>query len=307
MLKRCSVISGSYGLSAGIRGPKDGPKALRDAGLIRRLQALGIRVVDLGDEAESSGSRSLGDPKLKNLDALLDFSARFGPRCEAAWLSGDFLLVLGGDHSISISSIGHAARAVRAIYGEGAELGVLWVDAHGDVHTPETTPSGNIHGMALSALLGFGDSRLCSIGGAELVPKIKPENVAYIGVRDLEIEERKFIKRERIACFTMKEVDLLGIGEVCRRAYARVSRNTAAFVVSLDFDSCDPDLAPAVGTGVRGGLTWREVQLIVEMAAEESKFRSLELIEYAPERDVSGRTGELGISLAESGLGKVII
>jgi arginase len=307
MLKRCSVIGGSYGLGAGIRAAKDGPRALRDAGLIERLKALGVSVVDLGDQAEPSGSGSPGDPKLKNLEALLEFSAQFGPRCEAAWLSSDFLLVLGGDHSISISSIAYAARAVKAIYGENAELGVLWVDAHGDVHTRETTPSGNIHGMALSALLGFGDSRLCGIGGGDLVPKIKPDNVAYIGVRDLEVEEREFIRRERIACFTMKEVDLLGIGEVCRRAYERVSRNTVAFIVSLDLDACDPEVTPAVGTGVRGGLTWREVQLIVEMAAENTKFRSLELIEYAPERDVSGRTGELGISLAESGLGKVIL
>lgn len=307
MLKRCSIISGSFGLCAGLRGARDGPQALRAAGLIRRLEALGVRVLDLGDEAEPGLSGPVGDLKLKNLEPLLDFSARFGARCEAAWLSRDFLLVLGGDHSISISSIAHAARAVKSIYGEKAEVGVLWVDAHGDVHTPQTTPSGNIHGMALAALLGFGDSRLCSLGGSDLVPKIKPENVAYIGVRDLEVEEREFIKRQQISCFTMKEVDLLGIGEVCRRAYERVSRDTAAFIVSLDLDSCDPELAPAVGTSVRGGLTWREVQLIVEMAAESSKFMSLELIEYAPERDADGRTAELAISLAESGVGKVIL
>lgn len=305
-MAKISLISGSYGLGAGIRDAALGPRALRQAGLIKRLEALGNSLTDVGDEPEPAVVAETGnDPKLRHLEQVLEFSARFGPRVGDLWAHDDFVLVLGGDHSISISSIAYAARAVKAKFGPQAELGVLWVDAHGDANTPETSPSGNIHGMSLAVLLGYGDPRLCAIGGVG--PKIKAENVAYIGVRDLDPGDRSLIKRDNIACFTMKEIDRLGIGTVCQRAFDIVSNNTAAFVVSFDFDSCDPSFAPAVGTSVRGGLTWREAHLIMELAAERSNFRCLELIEYAPARDVEGNTAELGIALAESALGKSIL
>ncbi len=304
-MKRCTVLSGSYGLGAGIHEPAFGPRALRDAELIKRIKALGIHVTDAGDEPEPVAKGAGDNPKLRHLDQALEFSSRFGPRVEELWLRDDFVLILGGDHSISISSIAHAARAIRSKYGPDAELGVLWVDAHGDVNTPETTPSGNIHGMSLASLLGYGDRRLCSIGGAG--PKVKPENVALLGVRDLDPGERTFIKQHNLACFTMKEIDYLGIGEVCNRAFDAVAKNTAAFVISFDFDSCDPSFAPAVGTSVRAGLTWREAHLVMELAAERKNFRGLELIEYAPELDIEGQTAELGIALTESALGKVIL
>lgn len=304
-MKTCTILSGSYGLGAGIRDAAYGPRALRAAGLVKRIQALGISVTDVGDEPEPTVNKPDGDSKLRHLSQALDFSSRFGPRVEEVWLRDDFILILGGDHSISISSIAHAARATRTKFGPNAELGVLWVDAHGDVNTPETTPSGNIHGMSLASLLGYGDERLCSIGGAG--PKIRPENVAFLGVRDLDPGERAFIKHHNLACFTMKEIDYLGIGEVCKRAFDTVSRNTAAFIISFDFDSCDPSFAPAVGTSVRAGLTWREAHLIMELAAERPNFRGLELIEYAPNHDIESKTAELGISLAESALGKSIL
>lgn len=304
-MKRCTILSGSYGLGAGIRDAAFGPRALRAAGLVDRLQALGVVVTDAGDEPEPVAAGAGSNPQLRHIDQALQFSARFGPRVEECWMRNDFVLILGGDHSISISSIAYAARAVKAINGPEAELGVLWVDAHGDVNTPATTPSGNIHGMSLASLLGYGDKRLCSLGGQAAT--IKPENVAFIGVRDLDPGERHFIRDHQLACFTMKEIDLYGIGEVCTRALERVSNNTAAFLISFDFDSCDPSFAPAVGTSVRAGLTWREAHLIMELAAERPNFRSLELIEYAPHRDVEGKTAELGISLAESALGKVIL
>jgi arginase len=304
-MKTCTILSGSYGLGAGIRDAAYGPRALRASGLVKRIQALGISVTDVGDEPEPHVERPEGDSKLRHLAQALDFSSRFGPRVEEVWLRDDFILILGGDHSISISSIAHAARAIRTKYGPKAELGVLWVDAHGDVNTPETTPSGNIHGMSLASLLGYGDQRLCSIGGAG--PKIRPENVAFLGVRDLDPGERSFIKHHNLACFTMKQIDYLGIGEACKRAFDTVAKNTAAFIISFDFDSCDPSFAPAVGTSVRAGLTWREAHLIMELAAERPNFRGLELIEYAPERDIQGKTAELGISLAESALGKSIL
>jgi arginase len=303
---KVSLLGGSYGLGAGIRDAAFGPRALRQAGLIERLQALGISVTDVGDEPEPLVVAGPGsDPKLRYLEQVVLFSERFGPRVAELWARGEFVLILGGDHTISISSIAYAANAVKAKFGPQAELGVLWVDAHGDANTPETTPSGNIHGMSLAVLLGHGDPRLCAIGGAG--PKIKAENVAYIGVRDLDPGDRSIIKSDQIACFTMKEIDLLGIGAVCQRAFDIVSNKTAAFVVSFDFDSCDPSFAPAVGTSVRGGLTWREAHLIMELAAERSNFCGLELIEYAPARDVEGKTAELGIALAESALGKSIL
>lgn len=304
-MKKCTVLSGSYGLGAGIPDAQFGPRALRAAGLISRLQALGISVTDCGDEPEPEASDPGDNHRLRYLDQALEFSARFGARVEEVWLRDDFIIIMGGDHSISISSISHASRAVRSKFGATAELGVLWVDAHGDVNTPDTTPSGNIHGMSLASLLGFGDPRLCSIAGEG--PKIRPENVALLGVRDLDPGERTFIKQHNLACFTMKEIDYYGIGEVCKRAFDTVSNNTAAFLISFDFDSCDPTFAPAVSTSVRAGLTWREAHLIMELAAERPNFRGLELIEYAPELDIEGKTAELGISLSESALGKSIL
>jgi len=304
-MKRCTILSGSYGLGAGIREPASGPKALRDAGIIERLRAMGVVVTDAGDEPEPVAANPGGDSRLRYIEQALEFSSHFGPRVEAAWNSNEFTLILGGDHSISLSSVAYASRAVKAQYGPDAQLGVLWVDAHGDLNTPQTTPSGNIHGMSLACLLGHGDPRLCSVGGAGA--KIAPEHVAFIGARDLDPGEREFIKKERLACYTMKEIDCYGIGEVCRRAFDVVAKNTAAFVISFDFDSCDPSFAPAVGTSVRAGLTWREAHLIMELAAERDNFRGLELIEYAPERDIEGKTAELGISLAESALGKAIL
>lgn len=211
MRTTCSLISGSYGLGGGIRDAAAGPRSLRTAGLVKRLETLGVAVTDHGDEPEPSAPHPGGDPRLRHLAQALEFSARFGPRVERLWQSreqnGDFILVLGGDHSISISSIAAAANALKAARGRDAELGVLWVDAHGDVNTPETTPSGNIHGMSLAALLGHGDPRLCSIGGE--FPKIKPHNVAFLGTRSLDPGERNFIKQQQLSCFTMHEIDYL--------------------------------------------------------------------------------------------------
>lgn len=304
-MRRCTILSGSYGLGAGIREAAHGPRALRQAGLVERLQALGVLVTDAGDEPEPPASDPGVDPRLRYLNEALQFSARFGPRVEQVWLRDEFILILGGDHSLSVSSIAYAVRAIRQRYGQDAELGVLWVDAHGDVNTPQTTPSGNIHGMSLASLLGYGDPRLCAVGGDGA--KIKAENVAFIGVRDLDPGERIFIKQHKLSCFTMKEIDSHGLGEVCRKALDTVANKTAAFIISFDFDSCDPSFVPAVGTSVRGGLTWREAHLIMELAAERNNFRGLELIEYAPERDVNGITAEVGIALAESALGKAIL
>jgi arginase len=304
-MKKFMVISGSYGLGAGIRNPSRGPQVLRDNGLIERLRALGVEVVDGGDEPEPASSGPGPDLKLKYIDQLLEFSKRFGKRIDTAWEQGYCPVILGGDHSVSITSFAHSAKAIKAKYGPDAELGLLWVDAHGDLNTPETSPSGNIHGMSVATLLGVGDQRLCAIGGTG--PKLKTDNLAFIGPRLLDDGEKEFIKKNQIACFTMKEIDYLGIGEVCRRAFEKVSKNTKGFILSFDLDSCDPSFAPAVGTPVRAGLTFREAHLIMELAADHENFLGVEMIEYAPQRDIQGMTSELAIALLESALGKRIL
>jgi arginase len=304
-MKKYMLVSGSYGLGAGIKDPSRGPQMLRDMGLIERLQGLGVDVIDGGDELEPKASSAGNNPRLKYLEPLLDFSARFGPRVAQAWESGRLPIVLGGDHSISITSFSYSLKAFRALRGKDATLGLLWVDAHGDVNTPETSPSGNIHGMAVASLLGFGDPRLCEIGGQG--PKLSTEHLALLGTRLLDPGEQEFIRSKSISCFTMKDIDLHGIGEVCRRAFEKVSAHTDGFILSFDLDSCDPSFAPAVGTPVRAGLTSREAFLIMELAAENPKCMGIEMIEYAPARDIQGITSELAISLIESAVGKVIV
>jgi arginase len=304
-MRKLIVVSGSYGLGAGIRNPSRGPQVLRDAGLIERLRALGSEVIDGGDEAEPTANDPGPNPKLRYIDQLLDFSARFGNRITAAWKDNYFPIILGGDHSISITSFSYTVKAFREKYGPETELGLLWIDAHGDLNTTETTPSGNIHGMSVAALLGYGDPRLCSIAGDH--SKLKKENLAFIGTRLLDPGEQQFIKQNRIHCYTMKEIDYHGIGEVCRRAFDQISRETKGFIVSFDLDACDPVFAPAVGTPVRAGLTSREAHLIMELASEHEKFIGVELIEYAPARDNQGITSELSITLLESAAGKSIL
>ncbi len=299
------VIGASFDLGAESQQGALAPKVLREHGLIPRLQALGVSVSDGGDVTCPNQGAVVLNSRLKYLPELLTFQAAFSERIRGCYRAGRLPLVIGGDHSISLGSIGGAVEALRAAEGPSAELGVLWVDAHGDINTAETTPSGNIHGMVLACLLGFGEPGLVQQFG--FAPKVKPENVVYIGLRDLDPPEKEVIRRLGIKAFTMKDVDLTGIGAVTERALAHLHERTSKFVVSLDLDVCDPVFAPGVGTPVRGGLTFRETHLILELVAEQEKHLTTEIVEYNPAFDKDGITAEVAISFFESALGKRIL
>ena len=238
-----------------------------------------------------------GDTRLKYLDAIVQVVQGIADQVATAAAAGQVGVVLGGDHSIALGSVAGAARE--------RTLGLIWLDAHGDFNTADTTPSGNIHGMPLAALCGYGDERLVSLGGwAEAGPKVSPQNVAVVGVRDLDAEERDLMRQAGVTVYSMEAVDRYGIGEVMRRAIDIAVRGTDGIYVSLDLDVIDPMYAPGVGTPVRGGLSYREAHLAAEMLAETGQVVGLDVVEVNPILDRQNATAELAVELALSALGK---
>lgn len=302
--QKIALIGAAFGLASRNQDCARAPSVLRENGLQTRLSSLGIDLFDAGDVAENNCDLGT-NPKLKYLPAILDFSQRFEAKMQELWLKSFFPVVLGGDHSISISTVAAAHNVLQQRLGAKPKLGLMWVDAHADINTPETSVSGNIHGMPVAALLGLGEKKLTSIGGE--FPKLSPENVIYIGLRSVDSGERELINKLKIKAFSMTEVDRYGIGQVCEMAFSYLREKTDGFILSFDLDVCEPQLAPAVGTPVRGGLTYRESHYIMEMAALEKKLLSLELVEFNPSFDIEKRTCELAIGLLESGLGKTIL
>ena len=223
-------------------------------------------------------------------------------RVQASLRAGRFPLTLGGDHSIAIGSIKGAADYC---YQQGGQLGLLWVDAHADMNTPATSLSGNIHGMPLSTVLGLGFERLVHVGG--IGPRVRPENVALVGIRDLDRDERTFVRETGIRYYTMKDIDQRGMYAVLTDALDDLTRRCAALHVSFDLDAVDPVYAPGVSTPVRGGLTYREAHLLLEVVAERGLLRSMDLVELNPLNDVGHQTTRLCIELALSALGKAIV
>jgi arginase len=244
------VIGVPLDLGAGRRGVDMGPSAVRIAGVRERLERLGYRVTDTGDVAVPiPESADPGDPKAHYLPQIAEVATALADRVTAAMRAGAIPLVLGGDHSLSIGSIAGAARWARE---NDADLGLLWFDAHADMNTPETTPSGNIHGMPLAASLGYGDPALTEIAGFS--PKVRWDKTVLIGARDVDRGERALIREAGIRTFTMREIDEDGIVPVLEEALAIVSEGTAGFLVSWDMDFVDPNFAPGVGTAVKGGV-----------------------------------------------------
>lgn len=299
MGKRVGILGVPMDLGQGRRGVDMGPSALRYGRLDGSLEALGHEVDDLGD-VEVPVAESL------HLDAshgggmvFLDTIARC---CEAtvarlAGLDDDvFPVVLGGDHSIAMGSVTGCAR--------GERVGVIWVDAHGDFNTPETSPSGNIHGMPLAALCGLGDRRLVDV--ARPGAKVLPEDLVLIGVRDLDAGERRLLRELGVSVFTMKEVDRLGIPRLAEETLHRLA-GRARIHVSLDADVLDPEVAPGVGTPVPGGLTYREAHLLMELLADAGVVTSLDLVEVNPILDRENVTARMMVELAASLLGKRIL
>jgi arginase len=255
--------------------------------------------VDAGDvSCDIMTTQDVSEPRLRFLPAVLEGSRRLATEVAAAVAAGHFPLVLGGDHSVSIGTLAGVASA-------GRPQGVIWLDAHGDFNTPETTPSGNIHGMALAVNLGLGDPRLTAIGGAG--PKVVESNAVLVGVRDLDPGERDALARSRVTVFTMRHIDELGMRAVMERALAIASAGVERLHVSLDIDVIDPFEAPGVGTPVPGGITFREAHLALEILSDSGRVTSMEVVEINPTLDDRNRTSELAVGLMASALGQRIL
>jgi len=285
------------------RGVDMGPSAIRAAGLNAALRLLGHQVEDAGNiNVKIPETQHFGDRHAKYLKEIAETCQEVAHRVYRTLEAGYFPLSLGGDHSIAIGTIAGVSKFYR---DRKKPIGCLWIDAHADLNTPETSPSGNVHGMGFAATLGYGPEALTKIfGGA---PKVRPKNSVLIGVRDLDVEERRRIKDSGVTAFTMREIDEMGMRAVMQKSLAIASRGTAGFAVSFDMDVVDPDEAPGVGTPFRGGVTFREAHLTMEMIADTRKMLSLDVVEINPIIDVLNKTAILGVGLVASALGKKIL
>lgn len=291
-------------LGSGRRGVDMGPSAVRIAGLADQLTALGYRVVDRGNVAVPIPEHlTPADPTKKFVDAIAEACRNLHALAFDALGSGALPLVIGGDHSVAAGSVSATARWMVA--ESGLPLGVIWVDAHGDMNTPQSTTSGNVHGMPLAALLGSEPAELASVGGT--VPAIRPEHTVLLGIRNLDEREKDRIRASGAHVLTMKDIDREGMAAVATRAIELAGRGTGGIHVSFDLDVCDPALAPGVGTPVKGGLNYREAHLIMEMVADSGLLRALDLVEINPTLDLRNTTAELAAELALSALGKRIL
>jgi arginase len=304
--KKIGIIGFPMDLGADRRGVDMGPSALRYAHLEENLEAIGYTVKDFGDLfIEGSETLRLTNPKLKYLPEIVRSSNILAKKVESLLNKNFFPLILGGDHASAIGSIAGISSYCRK---NKKKLGVIWIDAHADMNTPETTPSGNIHGMPLAVALGIGERRLVRIGG--FAPKVLPENVALIGIRDVDAEEAVTVKsfRDRgTQVYTMTDVDKQGVTRIIARVLNDFKQQVDHIHVSFDLDGVDPDYAGGVGTPVEGGLTYREASVIMEMVADCGCMSSLEMLEVNPILDTKNETSELAVDLIESALGKSIL
>jgi arginase len=293
-----AVIGAPLDLGAGRRGVDMGPSAIRYAGLDQRIERLGRDCADWGNvETAVAEATEVGDEHARFLPQIMETCARVASHVERAAGEGYLPLVLGGDHSIALGTLGGLAR----LRGPG---GVLWIDAHADLNRPETSPSGNVHGMALAAALGLAGEHFAN--GHWPLPAAEPTRVALLGVRALDEGERELLGRLDARVYTMSDVDRLGVERAVRESLAHVAG--PGFVhVSLDMDAVDPDVAPGVGTPVRGGLSYREAHLALELVAESGLADALEVVEVNPILDRENETGRLAVELVASALGARIL
>ena len=297
--RKVALIGAPLDLGAGRRGVDMGPSAIRYAGLEQHLrEALGIESVDLGNiETPVAESLETGDESARFLPQILELCDRVATLVADARRKGETPLVLGGDHSVALGSLVGMASA----HGQG---GVVWLDAHGDLNTPESSPTGNVHGMVLAAALGLGGSAFAREGWT--LPAVESGRLALVGVRSLDQGERELLKRLDAKVFTMTDLDRIGIERCMREAIAHASG--AAFLhVSLDLDVVDPETAPGVGTPVRGGLSYREAHLAMELIAESGLADSFDVVEVNPVLDRENATGKLAVELIASALGARIL
>lgn len=301
--RRVSIIGAPCGFGASIAGVDLGPAAMRVAGLRQRTAQLGYEVRDLGDlRMEYSANPPAPGEKLRYLPEITAFCVQLAADVKAIIEGGEFPIVLGGDHSVAIGSV----AGVSSFYkGRGESVGLIWFDAHADMNTPQTSPSGNIHGMPLAVLLGYGATELTEIEGFS--PKLDPRFCAHVGARDVDPGERELINKLGIRFFTMREIDERGMNACMDEAIAIASKASAGYHVTFDVDALDPGDAPGSGTVVRGGMTYREAHLAMEKIAEAGGALALDVVEINTALDINNKTAQLGVELILSILGKTVL
>jgi arginase len=303
MKKKVKIIGVPMDLGAGRRGVDMGPSAIRIAGINQAIAFQGFEVADAGNvHVHPPESMTATNPRAHYLKEISEASEELAQMVEAALSDDAIPVVLGGDHSIAIGSVAGVAAYYRK---QEQKIGIVWLDAHSDVNTPESTPSGNIHGMPLAALLGRGARELTHIAG--FAPKVLPENVVIIGARSVDPPERQLLRELNIRVVTMSELDERGMATVMKEAVEIATKGTAGFHVTMDMDFIDPFYAPGVGTPERGGATYRESHLAMEKLADSGKVLSVEITEVNPLFDTSNQTATLAVELILSALGKKII
>jgi arginase len=303
MADKIRIIGVPMDLGASRRGVDMGPSALRVAGLQLKLKQLGRQVEDIGNIAvRQAEEQHYGVKNAKYLEEISETCKGLAEIVGRTLSEDQMPVVLGGDHSIAV---GTTAGVAAHFQKQSKRTGMIWLDAHGDMNTPDTSPSGNVHGMPLASLMGYGPPELTMLAGSK--PMVEPRNVSLVGVRDLDARERRLVKESGVHIFTMRDIDERGMREVMAEALRFATDDTAGVAVSLDMDVVDPTDAPGVGTPVRGGVTYREAHLAMEMLADSRAMVSLELVEINPVIDLHNTTAILGVELILSGLGKKIL
>lgn len=297
--KKVRLISVPFWLGGGRAGAEFGPESIIQAGLIRQIRGMGLDLVGEHEvDCPRRGVLDKREPKMKYLAEVKEMSALVGEQVHRAVSGQSFPIVLGGDHSVAIGTL-------AGLTGHYSNLGVIWFDAHGDLNTEETTPSGNMHGMVLAIALGLSKFKLTDIPGAGSL--IRKENIVIVGVRDLDQGEKELIRAQGITCFSMHDIDRLGIKTVVEKALEIAGNGTDGIHLSFDLDCLDPLEAAGVGTPVPGGLNYREAHFAMEMMAESERITSLDIVEVNPMLDTNRRTARLAAELAASLLGKRIL
>jgi len=303
MPQKVRIIGVPMDLGQSRRGVDMGPSALRVAGLQSRIKQLGHQVEDIGNiHVKQAEEQHYGEKRAKYLNEIVETCRGLAAMTQKTVEEGMLPLVLGGDHSIAVGSVAGVAAHFRK---QEKRIGVLWLDAHGDMNTPDSSPSGNVHGMPLAAIIGYGAPEMTEFMGFK--PIVEPRNVALVGIRDLDSKERRIVKDAGVHIFTMRDIDERGMRDVMAEALRFAGDETDGISVSLDLDFVDPEDAPGVGTPVRGGVTYRESHLALEMIADSEAMVAMEVVEINPVIDEHNKTANLGVELVLSGLGKKII
>jgi arginase len=301
--RKIRVIGVPLDLGQSRRGVDMGPSAVRVAGLEARLEALGHVVEDAGNIAVAiPEQKKEGHPNAKYLKEITATCTKHAELVLKTMEAGKTPVVLGGDHSVAVGTVAGVSEFFRR---QNQKLGLIWIDAHTDINTPESSPSGNVHGMPLAAIMGLGPPELANIFGYS--PKVAPENCVLVGVRDIDAAEKENVRKAGIEVYTMRDIDERGMRAVMEEALRAAGRGTAGYHVSLDMDWVDPEDAPGVGTPVRGGATYREAHLAMEIIADHGRLTSFEIVEVNPVIDEHNQTANLAVELTLSVFGKKIL